>query len=100
MAPSPSTLTVKAMFTTAGGQPATGLVLTDISFRLVRIHKNGQGEETVWSDEKALAEIGTSGIYFSLYDEALLDDYNYFSSAVYSGPALLDSDNYTKRYHG
>lgn len=95
----PSTLTIQGIFTKNSGQPATGLDLADIDFKLTRIDKSGGDELVIWTSQVAEAEIGTSGIYYALYDEALLDSYNYFSIAHYVGGVTLDTDYYSKVYY-
>jgi len=100
MGTSPSTISIIAEFTANGGEPAVGLTPSEILFKLVRIAKNGTDEETVWVAESATDEIPGTGTYFTLYDEALLDEYIYFSTALYGGLEQLDKDHYSRRYYG
>lgn len=98
MAQSPSSLAIEAVFTKNGGQPATGLTLSDITFRLVKLGVAGSEESVIWESQVATNEASGTGRYYVLFDEALLDQFNYFSLALYAGPEVLDSDYYSKRY--
>ena len=87
-----SDLTVSATFTQSGGQPATGLALTDIEIRLVRQHKATGDDEVIWTNQNPTEEIDGVGSYVAIYTEANLSVYNYFGSITYIGAVSLDVD--------
>ena len=88
-----STIVTAAQFTQAGGQPATGLTLTDIDLYLTRVHNTTGVDSVVWDGtQHPTEEVDNCGIYIRLYVAADLETYSYFLSGQYTGVVALDSD--------
>lgn len=88
-----STIVIAAQFTTAGGQPATGLTLAEIDLYLTQIHNTTGVDTVVWDGtQHPTTEIDNCGAYARLYTLADLNTYTYFVMAQYTGAVVLDTD--------
>jgi len=91
-----SNLTIAATFTQNNGTPATGLTLADINLYLVSHNKSTGADTVIWNGtQNPTEEIDNCGIYTRIYDDADLDDYDYFARASYTGATVLDTDHVT-----
>jgi len=86
-----STIVLTALFTQAGGDPATGLALADIDLYLFSRNKATYAVAVVWGAVNPTEEIG-GGLYSRSYLAADENTFNYFGYAEYTGGAVLDSD--------
>lgn len=87
-----SDLTVSAILTKNVGEPATGLTLSEIEFKLTAQDRATGADTVIWNTENPTEEIDNVGAYIRIYTGADLDQYNYFVSAEYTGVTVLDQD--------
>ena len=87
-----SDLTVSAIFTKNLGEPATGLTLSEIEFKLTAQDRATGVDTVIWNTENPTAEMDNVGAYIRIYTLADMDQYNYFASAEYTGVTVLDQD--------
>lgn len=91
-----STIVIAAQFTTAGGQPATGLTLAEIDLYLTQVHNTTGVDTVVWDGtQHPTIEVDNCGAYARLYTLADLKTYTYFVMAQYTGAVVLDTDYVT-----
>ena len=86
-----SSITIGIVFTKDGGDPATGLTLSDIAIYLKSRLKSDGAVATVWNGVAPTEEVG-GGIYTRTYASADEATYEYFGWAVYGGAETLDSN--------
>ena len=87
-----SDLTVSAIFSKNVGEPATGLALSEIEFKLTAQDRVTGVPTVIWNTLNPTAEMDNVGAYIRIYTLADLDQYNYFVSAQYTGATVLDQD--------
>lgn len=85
-------LTVSAIFTKNLGEPATGLTLSEIEFKLTAQNRATGADAAIWNTENPTDEMVNVGAYIRIYTLADLDIYNYFLTAQYTGATVLDQD--------
>ena len=85
-------LTVSAILTKNVGEPATGLTLSEIEFKLTAQNRATGVDTVIWNTENPTEEIDNVGAYIRIYTLADLDTYNYFASVHYTGVTVLDQD--------
>lgn len=86
-------LTVSATFTKNGGQPATGLTLSDLKFFLTQQDKATGVDTTVWDGTQvATIEINNVATYTRILATADLTTNSYFGMIQYTGATVLDSN--------
>ena len=86
-----TTLVVSALFTQAGGAPATGLALADIDLYLFSRNKTTGAIAAVWNPQNPTEEIG-GGLYSRALTTADEQTYDYYGYAQYTGVVVLDSN--------
>lgn len=87
-----SDLTVSATFAKNGGQPATGLILTDINFYLTQQARASGVDVVIWATQNPTTEMDNVGAYIRILTTGDLDIYNYFAAAEYTGAQVLDTN--------
>lgn len=91
-----SDLTIAVFFTKNTGQPAEGLVLTDIDLYLTAQNRATGVDAVVWDGtQNPTEEIDNVGAYIRIYSGADLDTYNYYARGSYTGATVLDTDHVT-----
>jgi hypothetical protein len=86
-----TTLVISALFTQAGGDPATGLALADIDLYLFSRNRTTGAVAAVWNPQNPTEEIG-GGLYSRALTTADEQTYDYYAYAQYTGVAILDSN--------
>lgn len=82
---------VSVLFTKNGGDPATGLTLSDIEVTLKARNRETGALTTIWSAVHPTEEVG-GGQYTRKYADENTEVYTYHAWAQYTGGVSLDSD--------
>ena len=91
-------LLITVLFTKDGGDPATGLTLSDIEITLTSRNRSTGAIAAVWSAAPPTEEIG-GGLYSRAYTSEDTETYSYHLWAQYTGIEVLDS-NYSLQAAG
>ena len=83
---------VAAGFTINGGQPATGLTLSEIEITLYAVNKSTLAQTLLWNAVNPTAEVTGQGVYLRVYSGEDLDTFYYFATAEYTGATALDTN--------
>lgn len=84
-------ITVAALFTQGGGDPAVGLALLDIDIYLYQRTRTTGATVLVWNGVQPTEEVG-GGLYTRTYIGENWNLYDYLGWAQYTGALALDSD--------
>jgi hypothetical protein len=84
-------ITISVNLKLPGGQPATGLTLTDISIWLTAQNRATGADTVIWDGtQNPTDEMANTGDYIRIYSGADLDTYNYYGVAQYTGVTALE----------